>query len=279
MCLVVVAVDVHPRYRVVIAANRDEFHARPTQPAHWWDEGWLAGRDLAGGGTWLGVTRSGRWALLTNIRDPARFDPKAPSRGLLVTGVLADRAAPAVALQTIANSSRRHNGFNLLAGDVADVHWASNRNAGAHALAAGVHGLSNHLLDTPWPKVVRTKAAVAAWCAAAPHGAPEFEPLFEILRDRTEAADADLPATGIPLDRERLLSAPFIVSDTYGTRSSTVLAFGVDGGIRFIERSFDPAGGATGEVDAAFVREPAGSGERPPSSLRSPPPEGDAGLP
>jgi uncharacterized protein with NRDE domain len=256
MCLVVAAVDVHPRYRVVVAANRDEYHARPTLPAQWWDEGWLAGRDLAGGGTWLGVARGGRWALLTNIRDPARFDPQAPSRGLLVTRVLAERARPADVLTAIARSSPRYNGFNLLAGNVADAHWASNRNAGAHALAPGLHGLSNHLLDTPWPKVVRTKAAVGAWCAAARDGAREFDALFDILHDRTEAADADLPQTGIALARERLLSAPFIVSETYGTRSSTVVAFGADGVVRFIERSFDPAGHATGEVHVRFALEP-----------------------
>ena len=260
MCLAVVALRAHPRYAVVIAANRDEFHARPTAAAHWWDEGWLAGRDLAGGGTWLGVTRAGRWALLTNVRDPARFDPQAPSRGALVTRVLADPAAAAAAIPAVAAAEGRHNGFNLLGGDAGDAHWASNRNAGAHALAAGIHGLSNHLLDTPWPKVVRTKAAVAAWCAAGGSDELDLEPLFAILRDRTAAPDAELPATGIPLERERLLSAPFIVSDGYGTRCSTVLTLARDGTARFVERSFDPAGRLTGEVDIRFTVTTVGRG-------------------
>jgi len=167
------------------------------------------------------------------------------------------RARPvAAALPALAAASPRHNGFNLLGGDGADAHWASNRNAGAHALAPGIHGLSNHLLDTPWPKVVRSKAAVAAWCAKGVTGPGALEPLFEFLRDRTEAADAHLPATGIALDRERLLSAPFILSPDYGTRCSTVVTIDRDGRVHFVERGFDPAGRQTGEVDVAFEAAP-----------------------
>ena len=251
MCLAVVALGVHPRYAVVIAANRDEFHARPAAPAQWWDEGWLGGRDLAGGGTWLGVTRAGRWAFLTNVRDPAGFDPRAPSRGALVTRALVEPGAAAAVVATIVAASRGHNGFNLVGGDAADAHWGSNRGDGARALAPGIHGLSNHLLDTPWPKVVRTKAAVAAWCADA-GDERDLEPLFAILGDRTAAADSDLPATGLPLPRERLLSAPFIVSDAYGTRCSTLLTIARDGAAHLVERSFDPEGRATGDVDIRF---------------------------
>jgi uncharacterized protein with NRDE domain len=252
MCLAVLALGVHPRYEVVIAANRDEFHARPAAPARWWDEGWLGGRDLAGGGTWLGVTRTGRWALLTNVRDPARFDPRAPSRGALVTRVLAEPGQVAAVVAGIVAAGQRHNGFNLLAGEAGNAQWGSNRSERASALAPGIHGLSNRLLDTPWPKVVRTKAAMAAWCAAG-EDERDLEPLFDILRDQSEAPDADLPATGIPLQRERLLSAPFIVSDSYGTRCSTLLTIARDGGARLIERSFDPDGRATGEVDIRFA--------------------------
>jgi uncharacterized protein with NRDE domain len=252
MCLAVVALRVHPRLDVLIAANRDEFHARPAAPAQWWDGGWLGGRDLAGGGTWLGMNRAGRWALLTNVRDPARLDPLAPSRGALVTSVLAASGAAADVVTEIVATSPHHNGFNLLGGDIADVHWGSNRSAGVWALAPGIHGLSNHLLDTPWPKVVRTRTAIAAWCAQD-HGEPELESLFAILGDRTAAPDAELPETGISLPRERLLSAPFIVSDSYGTRCSTLVAISRDGTARFIERSFDPAGRATGEVDLRFT--------------------------
>jgi uncharacterized protein with NRDE domain len=253
MCLAVFALDAHPRYRAVIVANRDEFHARATLPACWWREGWLAGRDLAAGGTWLGITAAGRWALLTNIRDPARHDPAAPSRGALVTGLLADPRPAAVAVPAIAAGSGRHNGFNLVGGDGARAAWGTNRGPGARDLAPGLHGLSNHALDTPWPKLVRTKAAVAAWCAAGEHGDDGLEPLFAALADRTAAPDADLPATGIPLERERLLSAPFIVSADYGTRCSTVVTLGRDGTARFVERSFDPAGRETGTVDLDFA--------------------------
>jgi uncharacterized protein with NRDE domain len=252
MCLAIVALRAHPRYALVIAANRDEFHARATASAHWWNDGWLAGRDLAAGGTWLGVTRAGRWALLTNVREPARFDPRAPSRGALVTGVLAASASAAGALGAIVGAGARHNGFNLLAGDMDDAHWGSNREMRIRALGTGIHGISNDRLDTPWPKVVRTKAAVAAWCAAAGDSAAEIAALFAILGNRQLAADSELPQTGIPLARERVLSAPFIVSDDYGTRCSTVLAITSAGEARFVERSFDPAGRPAGEVDFGF---------------------------
>ncbi len=254
MCLAVFALAAHPRFALVIAANRDEFHARPTAPAAWWDEGWVAGRDLAAGGTWLGVTRAGRWALLTNVREPSRHDPAAPSRGRIVTDFLADRA-PAAAALAAAVAGARHNGFNLVGGEAGTAHWGSNRAALSHPLRAGTHGLSNHLLDTPWPKVERTKAALADWCARGGDGdddASPFAPLFALLADTRPAPDADLPATGVPLDRERMLSAPFIVSPTYGTRASTVVAIGHDGTVDFIERSFDAAGRATGDAVHRF---------------------------
>jgi uncharacterized protein with NRDE domain len=268
MCLAVVTIHAHRHFPLVIAANRDEFHLRPTRPAQWWDEGWLAGRDLAAGGTWLGVTRSGRWALLTNVREPELHDPAAPSRGALVTGIL---AAPQPAREAVAaalDAAWRYNGFNLLAGDTDRAHWGSNRAHGVTTLAAGVHGLSNHLLDTPWPKVDATKAAIAAWCAEGEAGESAVEPLFAALGLRTPAPDAELPSTGIGLARERLLSAPFIVSDDYGTRSSTVLTVDHAGRARFVERSYDPQGRATGTVDVRFTLEraatPSPGGQSPP---------------
>lgn len=253
MCLAVFALGAHPRYRVVIAANRDEFHARPTAPARWWDEGWLGGRDLEAGGTWLGVTRPGRWALLTNVREPQTNDPRAPSRGALVPRVLEAPDAAIAALPHIVGASSACNGFNLVGGDHDQAAWACHRvgHRTIHkVLPPGLHGLSNHLLDTPWPKVVRIKAAVGAWCASA---ALAFEPLFAALADRNEAPDEELPNTGIPLDRERLLSAPFIVSERYGTRSSTVVALDHGGEARFVERSFDAAGRVTGITDLTFT--------------------------
>lgn len=249
MCLALVALDAHPLYAIVIAANRDEFHARPTAAAHWWDEGWLAGRDLAAGGTWLGVTRRGRWALLTNVRDPARNDPAAPSRGALVPKLLADAKSPDVALAAVVGGATACNGFNLLGGDIGRAHFGSNRVDGMSQLTPGIHGVSNASLDTAWPKVVRTKAALDDWCAA---GTEDTSPLFAMLADTREAADEVLPRTGVPLDWERRLSAPFILGERYGTRGSTIVTIGRDGRARFIERTFDAVGQATGERDFRF---------------------------
>jgi len=252
VCLAVVALDAHPRYRLVIAANRDEFHARAATPAAWWPgeaPRILAGRDLAAGGTWLGVTPRGRWALVTNVREPSGNDPSAPSRGALVGRLLRDARPARVALDDLLADGARYNGFNLLCGDVCDAHWASNRAERARSLAPGLHGLSNAGLDTPWPKVVRIKQALAGWAA---EGTAAIEPLFDALADRTLADDDVLPSTGVSRERERLLSAPFIVSDSYGTRCSTVVTVDRDGVARFLERTFDARGDARGDVDERF---------------------------
>jgi uncharacterized protein with NRDE domain len=254
MCLALVALGAHPHYPLVVAANRDEHHARPTAPARWWDEGWLGGRDLTAGGTWLGVTRSGWFAFVTNVREPGRKDLAAPSRGTLVTQALAAHAAPCATIELALTDGDAYNGFNLIVGDARSACWGSNRTHGAVALGAGVHGLSNAALDTAWPKVTRTRDALQSWCEAA---SDDAEALLGILGDRRRAEDALLPATGVPLDWERLLSAPFIVGDGvgYGTRCSTLLLLDRAGGARFIERSFDPQGNATGTVDLRFVLE------------------------
>jgi uncharacterized protein with NRDE domain len=249
VCLAVVALDSHHRYALVVAANRDEFHARPAAPAAWWDAGFLAGRDLAAGGAWLGVSRAGRFAFLTNVREPHRIDRTAPSRGALVPDVLGDGAPIEPALARARLNGARHNGFNLVAGDPGAAAWTSNRAEGVVRLAPGVHGLSNALLDAPWPKVLRTEAAVDAWLATAQD---DPEPLFAALGDRAIAADAELPSTGVPLEWERLLSAPFIVSPGYGTRCSTVVTVDREGHARFVERTFDPSGNRSGEVEYRF---------------------------
>ena len=249
MCLALLALAAHPKYRCVIAANRDEFHARAAEPAHWWDQGVLAGRDLVAGGSWFGVTRSGRWALITNFREGIPRDPYAPSRGQLVMRVLCDVASPLRSSAALLPDGGRYHGFNLLVGDDSDVAFASNRASGALSLGAGIHGLSNHLLDTPWPKLLRSKTRLAAWLAGDD---PPVETLFALLADRQPAGDANLPATGVSPQWESLLSSPFIVSPEYGTRSSTVLLIARDDSARFIERSFDAAGRATGEVALDF---------------------------
>jgi uncharacterized protein with NRDE domain len=250
VCLAVVALDAHPYYALVVAANRDEWHARPAAPAAWWPEGLLAGRDLAAGGTWLGVSRDGRFAFLTNLRDPARHDPSAPSRGALVPRVISDPAPVADALAQARASTARHNGYNLVAGVATVVASTSNRHEGVRALAPGVHGVSNGPIDDAWPKTRRMMIATSRWTARAER---DLEPLFAALADRTEAPDAELPSTGVPLDRERALSAIFIRDERYGTRCSTVLAIGRDGRATFVERSFAPDGSVTGEVAERFA--------------------------
>ena len=254
MCLAVLALDAHPRFALVLAANRDEFHARPALPAAWGTrapfDDILAGRDLAAGGTWLGVHRDGRFAFVTNVRQGTGRDPEARSRGELVPRVLAPGVRLDEAFAELAHHGQAYNGFNLLAGDAAGARWMSNRDAGARDLAPGVHGLSNATLDTPWPKVVRTKAALARWIA---RDGTDTETLFAALADRRGAPDADLPATGVTLERERVLAAPFIVSPGYGTRCSTVLTFDRRGQARFEERSFGPDGEPQGSVVETFT--------------------------
>ena len=258
MCLALIAFAAHPRYRSIIAANRDEFHARPAAPAAWWAEGFLAGRDLEAGGTWLGIDRRGRVALLTNVRDPSRRDPDAPSRGAFVPRILASDAAPSESLPALVRDTARYNGYNLIAGDAGGLMWGSNRAAAPVGLGPGIYGVSNALLDTPWPKVERTKNAFRRWCSA---GAVDLQVLFALLHDTERAPDAMLPATGVTLERERMLSSPFIVGRDYGTRCSTVVTVEHDGAARFIERSFDAEGHATGEIDVRFViEEPAQRG-------------------
>jgi uncharacterized protein with NRDE domain len=257
MCLVAVAIDAHPRYALAIAANRDEFHDRPAEPAHWWREGWLAGRDLEAGGTWFGVRRDGRYALVTNVREPGRRDALAASRGGIVTDALEASSLDAF-VHALASSGARYNGYNLVAGDTRGAVWQSNRHPAAQALVPGVSALSNAALGTPWPKVLRLRAAMEAWTA---RGSDAPDALFDALADRTLVPDAQLPSTGVPLDWERMLSAPFIVGERddlfddfrYGTRCSTVLVVGRDGQARFVERSFDAAGRLAGSVDERFA--------------------------
>ncbi|HEX6792579.1 MAG TPA: NRDE family protein [Casimicrobiaceae bacterium] len=260
MCLAVVALDVHPLYALVLAANRDEFHARPAQAAHWWNGAHalaiLAGRDLAHGGTWLGLTRKARWAFVTNVRESGRFDPDAPSRGALVPALLGDARSPADALAAVLADGQRYNGFNVVVGDASSAAFGSNRADGVIALTPGIHGVSNAGLDTPWPKLVRAKDGVAAWIAS---GDDDLARLWTVLADRAPAADHELPDTGISRERERLLSSPFIVSETYGTRCSTLVALTRQGDVEFVERSFDRQGRACGEVAYRYAADPSTS--------------------
>ncbi len=250
MCLALIAWRAHPRLPLVIAANRDEFHARATAPAQWWPDGILGGKDLVAGGTWLGCTRTGRFALLTNFREGGTPQRGERSRGLLVSEVLQSSASPEQTILRHLGDANRYDGFNLVAGDGDELVYLSNRDGGCRALPPGVYGLSNHLLDTPWPKLHRSKNRMVDWLD---RGDGDVEALFHLLRDPQRPEDHLLPSTGISLEWERLLAAAFIVSPIYGTRSATVLTLGNDRKIEFFERSFDPAGEASGERHFSFV--------------------------
>lgn len=246
MCLVVLGLHAHPLYPLVVAANRDEFLDRPADPAGFWPgrHGLLAGRDAKAGGTWLGVTRSGRFSALTNVRDPRAFDPSAPSRGALVVGFLEGSEAPLACLGRLAAEPVRRNGFNLLAGEGGRLAWTSNAGGSPQEVGAGVHAVSNALLDTLWPKTTRSAARLAEILARGTRIDPEE--LFALLADREPAPDADLPDTGVGLAAERLLSPPFIAATGYGTRSSTLLLVGRGGRAAFLERRFDGSFRASG---------------------------------
>ena len=239
MCLILLAVRSHPSYDLILAANRDEYYARASLPPHFWEDAnqILAGRDLVGGGTWLGITRNGRIAAVTNYRNPAILVKDAPSRGRLVSDFLAGRQDPAEYLDHVRRKAEEYNGFNLLVGDLRGLYWFSNRENGAIKLDHGFHGISNRLLDTPWPKVVRGKELMAAALATEEPSANE---LFRLLEDRVRPADELLPSTGVAPEWERVLSPIFIESPDYGTRSSTLIFIGKDRRVTFLDRTFHP---------------------------------------
>lgn len=257
MCLIGLALDAHPRFALVIAANRDEFHARPAAGLDWWrssDRGpWLlGGRDLSAGGTWMGLSSQGRLAMLTNVRDPARHRAEASSRGALVPAWL-DSTQPADALWP-ALAGRDCNPFNLVAADLVQGHWwwGDDRTPLPRALGPGVHGLSNASLGTPWPKVRRLEDAMTSAMSSSDDESALVARLFDALSDRSQPADEALPDTGVGLARERMLSPAFIGSPDgrYGTRCSTVLIGERQGALwrlRLVERSFDSQGQAIEE--------------------------------
>lgn len=253
MCLVALAIDEDRRFPLVIAANRDEFFARPTARLGWWHAApdlpaILSGRDLEAGGTWLGLTTAGRLGLLTNVRDPRRHDPAAPSRGRIVTDWLAAREP--VDRFWMRTALAGYNGFNLIAADfvLGECYWASNTGAHPQRLERGIHGLSNAALDTPWPKVERLKGRLRE-AMAAPESVDALAwRLFDALGDREVPADAALPDTGVGLERERQLAPVFIRTpdQRYGTRCSTVVVterVNRHNVTHVFERSFAVAGG------------------------------------
>jgi uncharacterized protein with NRDE domain len=246
MCLLVLAWNAHPRYRLVIAANRDEYHDRPAAAlAHWTSPpDILAGRDLRAGGTWLGIDRHRRFGVVTNFRDLLRGGPQAPSRGDLIPSYLAGEAPAKDYLAALEPRAANYGGFNLLLADPQSLWYASNRNSPfARALSAGVHGLSNERLDTPWPKLRRVRRGFEDWLRDGP--AAEGGALFALLSDREPAIDEGT----VPGEWDRILSSPFVLNESYGTRCSTIVAIEPAGGCYLAERRFDRGGVCTGEAE------------------------------
>ncbi len=244
MCLLAFSWDPNGDTRLTLAGNRDEFYARPSVPAAWWanDPDIWAGQDLEGGGTWLGITRGGRFAVVTNVREPQGGRTDLRSRGLLVSTFLRGLATPMAYLQEVADIADEYRGFNLLVGTLYDseptlAYYSNRTQAAPVALTPGVYGMSNAALDSPWPKVVALTSSVA-WLKAA-HS--PLEAYLRPLEDRRIAPDPELPSTGVTLARERMLSAAFIVSPDYGTRAQTVVLAHAGGQVELLERSFDNA--------------------------------------
>lgn len=256
MCVLAFAWNAHATLPLVLAGNRDEFHARPTAAADWWTEhpDVVAGRDLQAGGTWMGATRTGRFAVVTNFREPDG-DTGDRSRGDLVREFLVAARSPTDWSRDVDTAA--YGGFNLIFGEVLgerpQLHFLSNRVPGPTPLPPGIYGLSNHGLDTPWPKLVRARDGLRD-CLAADD--PDLDDLFDVLGDRRQAADDALPETGVPYDWEKLLSAVFITSPVYGTRSSTVISFATDGTGMLEERAFDATGASSGVSRIEFRTTP-----------------------
>lgn len=243
MCLLFFALKSHPDYRLIVAANRDEYYERPTRNLYiWQDEGWIvAGRDLDKGGTWFGVTPSGRWAGVTNYRESTSISD-AWSRGALVSTYLLSQQKPDAYIAEIAQTADEYNGFNLIVGDQEQVLYYSNRMPGTRHLRAGIYGLSNHLLDTPWPKVESGKTRLQM---LLDHDDMNMDALFLLLGARSIAPDKALPDTGVAIEWERLLSSAFVSGDSYGTRSSTVLLIDRNNRLKLEERTFSGAANQT----------------------------------
>jgi uncharacterized protein with NRDE domain len=241
MCLILLAHDVHPQYRLVLVANRDEFYDRPAAPLHFWEDNpeILAGRDLKLMGTWMGITRSGRLAAVTNYRDPKGIKEDAPSRGDLVVNFLQGSLGPAEYLQEIEARADAYNGFNIIVGDRDDLYYGSNRGVKFRKLGPGFYGLSNHLLDTPWPKVKTGLARFETLVTA--RKADMLSALEDLLKDRERPPDKELPETGVGMAWERRLAPIFISSPLYGTRCSSILTIARTGHVSFKELSWECA--------------------------------------
>ncbi len=254
MCLVIFALRAHPDYPLVVAANRDEFHARPTAASHFWREQpqLLAGRDLEQGGTWMGITRQGRFAAITNYRDPARTAPAPRSRGELTLEFLAGTSSPPEFLAQVAQRADEYAGFNLLLGDNHRLWYFTNsvpaRERQPQELTPGLYGLSNARLDTPWPKVVAGREGLARVMAEP----PGHDTLAAVVNNRALAEPGQLRALDLHGEMDQLLSAQFIVTELYGTRSTTTMWVDKEGGAHWRELSFNAEGVLTDSTEEEF---------------------------
>lgn len=257
MCLIAIAWRVHPRYPLVMIANRDEFHARPSAAAdvHPQYPELFGGRDLEKGGSWLLASARGRLAAVTNVRLPIPPAPDAASRGELVLDFARSTQPAPVFAQALMARAERYARFNLVMWDGEDLHYVGTHpQAEAAAIAPGVHVLSNASLDSPWPKALRLRQCMLEWLQRQSSAPPVLEPLFAALADTRQADDAELPDTGVGLPRERFLSAPFIVGTDYGTRCSTVVLADQQT-ISVVERRFGPMATPLGEVSVQLRRD------------------------
>lgn len=246
MCLIAFSFDPDSEQKLFVLANRDEFYGRPTKQAGFWEDepGVLAGRDLEAGGTWLGVHSQGRFAAVTNFREPGRNEANAVSRGMLVKNFLTSDMDTESFLNRLDMDAYRYNGYNLISFDGKNLGYHSNRSEeGPILLKKGVYGLSNHLLDTPWPKVVRAKQRLIDLVTSATNPISYWtqERPLKLLEDQSMADDKDLPQTGVSLELERVLSAMLIKSPNYGTRCTTMVGMWENGSIRFAENTLHPA--------------------------------------
>lgn len=239
MCLILIAYQTHPKYKAIIAFNRDELHKRPTLPLNFWDEtsSILGGRDLLGKGSWFAISSNGRIGFITNYRDlniPQKTD--APSRGLLVSNFLNTQNNPQDYLEEIKQKAADYNGFNLVVGDLNQISYYSNIENEVKKIPAGIHGICNHLLNTPWPKVVDSKKMLKEVIS---NDSFKVEDIFSILVDQSIKPDNLLPQTGLTLELERKNSSIFILDETYGTRSSSVVLIDYNNKVDFYERTFN----------------------------------------
>jgi uncharacterized protein with NRDE domain len=252
MCLIVFANNISDDYKLIFAANRDEFYDRPTEQADFWDEhpDLLAGKDLQAGGTWLGITKKGKFAAITNFRDLKNIKNDAPSRGNLTLNFLLSDISPKEYYDKLKPTLNNYNGFNLLFGFVDDLQYFSNKTEGLKKLESGIHGISNAVLNTPWPKVEKSKRQLQHLIEQK-----NIHPweVLNLLDDTTLAKDEELPDTGVGLEMERMLSPIFIKSEKYGTRSSTIITVDKGNNVRFVEKTYFANSGRFSNNDFNFT--------------------------